>query len=1264
MGTGDYICVTMSGGAPWGFRLQGGKELNETLHVSKVRSMSKASDAGLFVGDEVVAINGTPCTDVPYAEVVKLIDRAADNLQFLIKRSLNKTMEAECKNGEDEKVEYKESTTLEIRPAPENNLPEGQEIPETFYARTDSDTDFVVNNKNKELLQFHKITPKIINTSMSGVTCEVPQVGTTEDGRQGAMVELQLSLPQDMILGTGVPIVTVLGGGKIKSSEKEEGEQKKEKEEGEQKNDTVSISEVCFSQIQAPVQQSSTTFQILGRQETKVIPTAKTEDPSFPRVELILDCSGTEKEEPRSLSDRGCVESVEEGGQSEAPPAAVSFGITAEDSEQEDDQQAEKDPTKPHKHRARHARLRRSESLSEKQVKEAKSKCKSIALLLTDAPNPRSKGVLMFKKRRQRSKKYTLISYGTGELERQEYEDDENEDDADKENTYQVTFFGASESDLDEDFLSDPDNEAQIVTFDWDSGILEVEKKLKSGEEMEELPETKGKGVLMFARRKQRMEQISAEQEELKRHSVEEKVAMTENIKNSVSYQSQERETIKTQSCVSKSYIEVSNSQGRIQNGIAGTHESNASFQSSEIQSSGLNRTAKPFGGIQNRAAVAFTANRNIASPLSDTPAPPPYSSVTPPPEPMYHVSSPVPGKAQGAVWSPSWPNEQIASRDERIAVPANRTGILQDAKRRSTGKPLFTFKEQPKVSPNPELLSLVQNREGKRGTGAGNESGPEEDYLSLGAEACNFMQAQLGKQKTPPPVAPKPSVKSPTTVTPVAAVWSPPKAAAPQPQVFPSQNVVQNTEPAQVSFAQPAFHSYKPVSLNLSVPPKASPAASGSNQTYTPKTPPTTPLGSGVPGGAGPAYEMPALRGKGAELFAKRQSRMEKYVVDSATVQAHAARPISPTPSLPSSWKYSSNVRAPPPLAYNPIQSPLYPLAANKSSKAGTPASKNTKKKPTKALSSLEVMKHQPYQLNSSLFTFQAPSDATPDTAAPKQNVKFNSLPPTKQAQSMKPVNAQSNTNYQPETAYSQPSYSTQPSFQSSVFIPNESSSPVGYPMYPRQESPIAALIPPPRPKFSAKKAGVAAQKRDNGRSLSIPGRSVSSGCLQHFASPPSSLLFEPSPTYTGKQATTPETPGKRLTPWEAAAKSPLGSVDDAFMSQSIHESVSANVVSAAARRKTLPGPPAAWKSTSNMVPAPGSYPFKGISEKKPTAFVPKSVVSAPSLQCGYQVRYPYSNQHSITDSGAVPLETRSEYCMSAGRDTNFNAFPRAWRR
>ncbi|XP_069834547.1 synaptopodin-2 [Dendropsophus ebraccatus] len=1212
MGTGDYICVTMSGGSPWGFRLQGGKEYQEPLHVCKVRSMSKACLAGLCVGDEVISINGTNCTDIPYSEVVALIEKSDENLQMLVKRTSSKTLASENKNGNENtnKEEYRESTTLQIRTGPQRVSREREISGPNLYSRTEVGTGVMQAEKGKEFTLCHKITPKVIETP----TANAPR--KTDEGRQGAMVELQLSLSQDMNVTGAVPIVTLLGA------------------------DTEASD--ADTKMETPKKKASTTFQITGKQQAKIIPVRDAQETTFPRVELILDCSGREKES-RSVPAEGCVTSVGEGGHLVEPPSTVSFGITVEDSEQgEEDQQ---DHTRPNKHRARHARLRRSESLSEKQVKEAKSKCKSIALLLTAAPNPNSKGVLMFKKRRQRARKYTLTSYGTGELEQyRDEEDDNEEEEEDKENTFEVTLYGASESDLDEDFSSDPENSAHIVTFDWDTGLVEIERKLNTTDAMEELPETKGKGVLMFARRKQRMDQITAEQEEMRKQSTEEKVSITENVNSTISYQAQkQQQTIKTQSCVSKSYIEVSNSQHRVQNGIAGANESNSSFQSS------LNRTARPFGGAQNQAALPFSPTRNIASPMSDVPAPPPYSSVTPPPEPRFQVSSPVPVKAQAAVWAPSYPMEHIASRDERIAVPASKTGILMEAKRRST-KPMFTFKEQPKVSPNPELLTLVQNREGKRGTG--NESGPEEDYLSLGAEACNFMQAQIAKQKTPPPVAPKPSVKSPTTVMPPSPVWTPP-SAAPAPQPFVVHNSFQSHNPPEAAVAPSNFHYNPPNTLNLSDPPRGPPkVATGLNPVPKPKTPPTTPSGS-----AGPAYEMPALKGKGAELFARRQSRMEKFVVDSTTVQEKAARAISPTPSLPCSWKYSSNVRAPPPLAYNPIQSPLYPPAATKPGSGSGPGSKTgssaAKKKPTKTLSPLEVMKHQPYQLKSSLFTFQPPSASTSDTEASKPPAKSNVPAPAKQAQAAKPVNP-SYINAQPVPEYSQPMYNTQPSFQSSAFTPTSDSYPSpAYAMQPRQESPVAMLIAPPRPKFSAKKAGVTAQAKD-GRSMSFPARSLSSASSQPFGSPLSPTLFQPAPGYVGKSAATPETPGKRLTPKETA----LWFVDDTFLPQTMHESVSANVVSAA-RRKTLPEPPAAWKS-STLPPPNSAYAYRS---RPSISTVPKNVVSAPSMQCGYQLRYSYPSSHSMTNAGTVPLETRSEYCMSTGRNPNFNPYPRAWR-
>ncbi|XP_042553538.1 synaptopodin-2 isoform X3 [Dipodomys spectabilis] len=88
MGTGDFICISMTGGAPWGFRLQGGKEQKQPLQVAKIRSQSKASGSGLCEGDEVVSINGNPCTDLTYPEVIKLMESIVDSLQMLVKRKV------------------------------------------------------------------------------------------------------------------------------------------------------------------------------------------------------------------------------------------------------------------------------------------------------------------------------------------------------------------------------------------------------------------------------------------------------------------------------------------------------------------------------------------------------------------------------------------------------------------------------------------------------------------------------------------------------------------------------------------------------------------------------------------------------------------------------------------------------------------------------------------------------------------------------------------------------------------------------------------------------------------------------------------------------------------------------------------------------------------------------------------------------------------------------------------------------------------------
>ncbi|KAM9237658.1 synaptopodin-2 isoform 2-T2 [Dugong dugon] len=1262
MGTGDFICISMTGGAPWGFRLQGGKEQKQPLQVAKIRSQSKASGSGLCEGDEVVSINGNPCADLTYPEVIKLMESITDSLQMLIKRPSSGIVETLISETENKKQKhlthegYVESTTLQIRPATKSQDREFYVAPVksgVLLAEDQGSGPDCSGSIKEETVLSYQMAPQMPDSQSRRLTDEVILREKAEAGQPGPVVELQLSLSQERPKATSVPAVALLGAEKSKSPDPDTNLQHEE---------IVHVNSVPTDEKGDPTLRSSKIIQISSSKELRVIPGREAGDPRLPRVEVILDCSDRQKTEGcRLQAEKGYVDAPVEGGQSEAPPSLVFFAVSSEGTEQGEDPRSERDHSRPNKHRARHARLRRSESLSEKQVKEAKSKCKSIALLLTDAPNPNSKGVLMFKKRRRRARKYTLVSYGTGELEREADEEEE----GDKEDTCEVAFLGTSESEVDEELVSDIDDNPQVVNFDWDSGLVDIEKKLNRGDKMEMLPDTTGKGALMFAKRRERMDQISAQKEEERvsgMPSREPDAAQTDGLRTMTSYQRKEEESVRMQSSVSKSYIEVSQGLGTVpqQNGFSGAPET-AEAQRMIL----MNRTAKPFPGSVNQPATPFSPTRNVTSPIADFPAPPPYSAVTPPPEGFSRgVSSPTAGPAQPPPWPQPAPwsqpafydsSERIASRDERIAVPAKRTGILQEAKRRSTTKPMFTFKE-PKVSPNPELLSLLQHSEGKRGTGAGGDSGPEEDYLSLGAEACNFMQSSSSKQKTPPPVAPKPAVKSSSSqpVTPVSPVWSP-GVAPTQPPAFPTSNPSQGTIASSIKIAQPSYPPARPASsLNLAGPFKG-PQAAVASKSYTPKpTAPIPTVNTARAGAVGPSSELPGMSGKGAQLFAKRQSRMEKYVVDSDTVQAHAARGQSPTPSLPASWKYSSNVRAPPPVAYNPIHSPCYPLAAVKSQPSAPQASKTSKKKGKKPLNALDVMKHQPYQLNASLFTFQPP-DAK-DGLPQKSAIKVSPAPALKQALPPWPVNASSPTNVQPLSVYSVPAYSSQPIFFAEATSPVSASPvPVAIPTSPKQESASSSYFVAPRPKFSAKKSGVTVQ---SGRSLSLPGRSI-----PPTISTISPWVYQPAYSYSSKSTDGLKEANKRLTPWEAAAKSPLGLVDEAFRPKNIQESIMANVVSAA-RRKALSGPSESWKERVSYVPQTQKANMSSSGRQEyGVASLPNNSMSTNSQYDSLELPYAYYRQPSRNDSEIMSMETRSDYCLSVS-NCNYNPYPRGWRR
>lgn len=621
--------------------------------------------------------------------------------------------------------------------------------------------------------------------------------------------------------------------------------------------------------------------------------------------------------------------------------------------------------------------LSHKESQSEKHVKETKSKCRRIAQLLANAPNPQNKGAVLFKKRRQRVKKYTLVSYGTGVHPLDIFNPIEGE--PDRVASIGCNFVASSDSELEEQFSLY--HQQHHLGVNW--GRIQ---------DMEALADTRGKGVLMFDQRRKRMDDLGSANEEMMSRGLTEMTI-------------QELQTSRLQNI-------YDNRESYVLSYLDNHEDIQLVNHSSTVPKSLVpNRTAKPFLGFQDGSAAA----------AADMPVP-----ATKMHEPKFKV--PVPINTNPKVWSPT--GDIIASRDERISVPAIKTTILPEFKRKTANK-------HPSVSRKESELHIL-NKGDRR-----SYIESEEDCFSLGAEACNFMQPRTIKLKNPPPVAPKPTIdpacppwmmkssssepiipsRSPMSqpshspVRPLSQQylqqqdWAQPQQMASHWASDPTQAPLQSAASARVPINSSSPLHLQPTTNIWSQQPSQSPVSmQARSPTYSPHLASANKSGSAPPH-AGKSYvpqvspkaqvqdrgnnqagDGPAMAGKGAKLFAKRQSRMEKFVIEAETVQAHKTRSPSPTMSLPNSWRYSSNIRAPPPVSYNPLLSPFHPQPAAKQPLSTSPQIK-PKEKPKSApkqLNTLDIMKHQPYQLSSSLFTYDATSEAKRLSPKPTPVSKF----------------------------------------------------------------------------------------------------------------------------------------------------------------------------------------------------------------------------------------------------------------------------------
>lgn len=84
------LSLELLGGPPWGFRLCGGSSAPSgplPVLVARVRKRSRAHEAGLEPGDQLMSINGTLCSSFTKDEAMQLIASTFGRLQLCLLRS-------------------------------------------------------------------------------------------------------------------------------------------------------------------------------------------------------------------------------------------------------------------------------------------------------------------------------------------------------------------------------------------------------------------------------------------------------------------------------------------------------------------------------------------------------------------------------------------------------------------------------------------------------------------------------------------------------------------------------------------------------------------------------------------------------------------------------------------------------------------------------------------------------------------------------------------------------------------------------------------------------------------------------------------------------------------------------------------------------------------------------------------------------------------------------------------------------------------------
>uniref|UniRef100_A0A8C8LZG8 PDZ domain-containing protein n=1 Tax=Oncorhynchus tshawytscha TaxID=74940 RepID=A0A8C8LZG8_ONCTS len=96
--------VSLGGPAPWGFRLQGGKDFCLPLTISRLTDGGKAAKAKMSVGDVVLSIDGIATNGMNHLEAQNKIKACTDNLNLTLQKASSVPKADTPKEGEEEET--------------------------------------------------------------------------------------------------------------------------------------------------------------------------------------------------------------------------------------------------------------------------------------------------------------------------------------------------------------------------------------------------------------------------------------------------------------------------------------------------------------------------------------------------------------------------------------------------------------------------------------------------------------------------------------------------------------------------------------------------------------------------------------------------------------------------------------------------------------------------------------------------------------------------------------------------------------------------------------------------------------------------------------------------------------------------------------------------------------------------------------------------------------------------------------------------------